>query len=53
VLAVVALGESGDGAHLLARMAQKSWTELELTQVQRVCAQVKYVSLGPGGGELE
>ena len=38
MLAVVALGENGDGAHFLARITQKSRTELELTQGQRVYA---------------
>jgi molybdate transport system ATP-binding protein len=53
VLVVVALGESGDGARLLSRMTQKSWAELGLAEGQRVYAQVKYVSLGPGRGEPE
>jgi molybdate transport system ATP-binding protein len=52
-LAVVALGENGDGAKLLARMTMKSWTELELKEGQSVYAQVKYVSLGAGRGEPE
>jgi molybdate transport system ATP-binding protein len=50
-LAVVALGEKGDGARLLSRMTMKSWTELELKEGQSVYAQVKYVSLGAGRGE--
>lgn len=52
VLVVVALGEAGDGAHLLSRVSLKSCSELELAQGQLVYAQVKYVSLGPGRGEL-
>jgi molybdate transport system ATP-binding protein len=52
-LVVVALGESGEGARLLSRMTQKSWAELGLAEGQRVYAQVKYVSLGPGRGEPE
>jgi molybdate transport system ATP-binding protein len=50
VLAVVALGEQGDGARLLSRMTLKSWTELGLAEGQNVFAQVKYVSLGAGRG---
>jgi molybdate transport system ATP-binding protein len=53
VLVVVALGENGDGARLLSRITQKSWAELGLAEGQRVYAQVKYVSLGPGRGEAE
>jgi molybdate transport system ATP-binding protein len=52
-LVVVALGENGDGARLLSRITQKSWAELGLAKDQRVYAQVKYVSLGPGRGEAE
>jgi molybdate transport system ATP-binding protein len=51
MLVVVALGENGDGARLLSRITQKSWAELGLAEGQRVYAQVKYVSLGPGRGE--
>ena len=50
VLAVVALGEQGDGARLLSRMTLKSWTELGLAEGQNVFAQVKYVSLNAGRG---
>jgi len=50
VLAVVALGDQGDGARLLSRMTLKSWTELGLAEGQGVFAQVKYVSLGAGRG---
>jgi len=52
-LVVVALGDNGEGARLLSRMTQKSWTELGLAEGQKVYAQVKYVSLGPGRGEPE
>jgi molybdate transport system ATP-binding protein len=52
-LVIVALGENGEGARLLSRITQKSWAELALAEGQRVYAQVKYVSLGPGRGELE
>ena len=52
-LAVVALGENGDGARLLSRITQKSWAELGLAEGQRVYAQVKYVSLDLGRGETE
>src|SRR5262249_10316493 len=48
VLAVVALGEQGDGARLLSRITLKSWTELALADGQNVYAQVKYVSLNDG-----
>ena len=50
VLAVVALGEQGDGARLLSRMTLKSWTELGLAEGRNVFAQVKYVSLNAGRG---
>jgi len=53
VLAVVALGEQGDGARLLSRMTLKSWTELALAEGQSVYAQVKYVALSAGRGEPE
>jgi molybdate transport system ATP-binding protein len=52
VLVVVSLGEKGEGARLLSRMTQKSWAELGLAEGQIVYAQVKYVSLGPGRGDL-
>lgn len=52
-LVVVALGENGGGARLLSRLTRKSWAELGLAEGQRVYAQVKYVSLGPGRGEPE
>jgi molybdate transport system ATP-binding protein len=52
VLAVVSLGEKGEGARLLSRMTRKSWAELGLAEGQSVYAQVKYVSLGPGRGDL-
>jgi molybdate transport system ATP-binding protein len=52
-LVVVALGENGEGARLLSRMTQKSWAELGLAEGQKVYAQVKYISLGPGRGEPE
>src|SRR5215813_6080524 len=45
VLAVVGLGEQGDGARLLSRVTLKSWTELGLAEGQNVYVQVKYVSL--------
>jgi len=53
VLAVVALGEQGEGARLLSRMSFKSWEELGFAQGQSVFAQVKYVALGAGRGEME
>ena len=53
VMVVVALGEQGDGAHLLSRMTLKSWTEIALAEGQSVYAQVKYVSLSAGRGEPE
>jgi molybdate transport system ATP-binding protein len=53
VLVVVSLGEKGEGARLLSRMTRKSSTELGLAEGQSVYAQVKYVSLGAGRGELE
>jgi molybdate transport system ATP-binding protein len=53
VLAVVALGDNGEGSRLLSRMTLKSWTELALVEGQNVYAQVKYVSLNPGRGEPE
>ncbi len=52
VLAVVRLGEQANGARLLCRMTMKSWTDLALAEGQSVYAQVKYVSLNPGRGEL-
>ena len=53
VLAVVVLGENGEGARLLSRMSRKSWEELGFVEGQRVFAQVKYVALGAGRGEPE
>jgi molybdate transport system ATP-binding protein len=53
VLAVVSLGENGDGARLLSRMTRKSWEELGFAEGQNVYAQVKYVALGAGRGEPE
>jgi molybdate transport system ATP-binding protein len=53
VLAVVALGQQGDGARLLSRMTLKSWTELGLAEGQNVYAQVKYVSLSAVRGDVE
>ncbi len=53
VLAVVVLGDQGDGSRLLSRMTLKSWTELALAEGQNVYAQVKYVSLSAGRGEPE
>ena len=50
---VVSLGEKGEGARLLSRMTRKSWAELGLAEGQSDYAQVKYVSLTPGRGELE
>ena len=52
-LAVLALGEKGDGARLLSRMTAKSWEDLGLAEGQNVFAQVKYVALGAGRGELD
>jgi molybdate transport system ATP-binding protein len=51
-LVVVSLGERGDGARLLSRMSRKSWAELGLAEGQSVFAQVKYVALAAGRGEL-
>ena len=51
-LVVVSLGEKGEGARLLSRMTRKSWAELGLAEGQSVYAQVKYVSLNPGRGDL-
>jgi molybdate transport system ATP-binding protein len=50
ILAAVALGENGDGARLLARVAQKSWEELSFALGQNVFAQVKSVALGRANG---
>jgi molybdate transport system ATP-binding protein len=52
VLVVVSLGEKGEGARLLSRMTRKSSAELGLAEGQSVYAQVKYVSLNPGRGDL-
>ncbi len=52
VLVVVALGENGEGARLLSRMTRKSSMELGLAEGQSVYAQVKYVSLNPGRGDV-
>ena len=51
-LVVVALGENGEGARLLSRMTRKSSMELGLAEGQSVYAQVKYVSLNPGRGDV-
>jgi len=50
-LVVVALGENGEGARVLARMTRKSWEELGLSETPSVFAQVKYVALAAGVGE--
>jgi molybdate transport system ATP-binding protein len=52
VLVVVSLGDKGEGARLLSRMTRKSSAELGLAEGQSVYAQVKYVSLNPGRGDL-
>ena len=52
VLVVINVGERGNGARLLSRMSRKSWEELGLAEAQNVFAQVKYVALGAGRGEL-
>ena len=39
-------------ARLLSRMTLKSWTELGLAEGQNIYAQVKYVSLSAGRGEV-
>lgn len=52
VLVVINVGEQGEGARLLSRMTRKSWDELGLAEGQSVFAQVKYVALGAGRGEL-
>jgi molybdate transport system ATP-binding protein len=52
-LAVVTLGEQGDGARLLSRMSRKSSEELGFREGQNVFVQVKYVALGAGRGEPE
>ncbi len=53
VMAAVALGESGAGARLLARMTRKSWDELGFAPGQKVYAQVKSVSLDAGRADGE
>ena len=40
-----AVGQDGDGAHLLARVTRRSWDHLALVDGARVWAQVKGVSL--------
>ncbi|HYH38205.1 MAG TPA: molybdenum ABC transporter ATP-binding protein [Azospirillum sp.] len=45
VMAVVALGEDGAGARLLARVTRKSWEALGLAPGQPVYAQIKGVAL--------
>jgi len=45
VMAVVALGEDGQGARMLARVTRKSWEMLGLAPGQPVFAQVKGVAL--------
>jgi molybdate transport system ATP-binding protein len=53
MLVVVSLGEKGEGARLLCRMTRKSSAELGLAEGQSVYAQIKYVSLNPGRGDLD
>ncbi|ARN79782.1 molybdenum ABC transporter ATP-binding protein [Methylocystis bryophila] len=50
-LVVLALGEKGEGARLLARMSRKSCETLGLSKNLSVFAQVKYVALAAGGDE--
>ena len=45
VMAVVALGEDGQGARMLARVTRKSWDALGLAPGQDVFAQIKGVAL--------
>ena len=45
VMAVVALGDGGQGARMLARVTRKSWDALELAPGQDVFAQIKGVAL--------
>jgi len=51
VLVVLALGEQGQGARMLARITRRSWDQLALTEGEAIFAQVKGVSLvsGPDG----
>jgi molybdate transport system ATP-binding protein len=52
IVAVLALGQDGAGARLLARVTRKSWEALHLAEGVSVYAQVKAVALAPGRGEL-
>lgn len=45
IVAVIALGDDGDGARLLSRLTRKSWDALQLREGMRVTAQVKSVAL--------
>ncbi|HEY0838082.1 MAG TPA: TOBE domain-containing protein, partial [Azospirillum sp.] len=45
VMAVIALGEDGRGARMLARVTRKSWDLLALAPDQPVFAQIKGVAL--------
>lgn len=48
ILVVLALGEDGAGAKLLARVTRRSWDHLQLSEGLDVIAQVKGVALAPG-----
>jgi molybdate transport system ATP-binding protein len=52
IVAVLALGQDGAGARLLARVTRKSWEALHLAEGVSVYAQVKAVALAPGRGEV-
>jgi len=45
IVAVLALGEDGQGDRLLARVTRRSWERLQLTDGTKVYAQVKSVAL--------
>jgi molybdate transport system ATP-binding protein len=47
MLVVLGLGPNGSGAHLLARVTQRSWQRLELHGGLAVYAQIKSVALAP------
>jgi molybdate transport system ATP-binding protein len=48
VIVVLALGQTGSGAKMLARITQRSWDQLELAEGMDIFAQVKGVSLVSG-----
>lgn len=51
MIVVLALGDEGGGARLLARLTRRSWDQLQLADGDSVIAQVKGVALAPGRGE--